>query len=122
MNSNLKTLWVSALRSGKYKQGDCYLQREDSYCCLGVLCEVAGFKKQQREDGTYWFQDPNTGEYVQQEFEDAAKSLGISQSEQKTLILLNDSMKCSFDQIALFINNVIRLDGTQIHSLGVSHV
>ena len=38
----LKDKWIAALRSGKYKQGKGALQRNESFCCLGVLCEVAG--------------------------------------------------------------------------------
>lgn len=37
--------WVEALRSGKYQQGRQQLATETqtgrTYCCLGVLCEVA---------------------------------------------------------------------------------
>lgn len=33
---------VSALRSGKYKQGRSFLRLADDYCCLGVACDVAG--------------------------------------------------------------------------------
>lgn len=34
--------WVAALRSGTYKQGRLKLRdREDNYCCLGVLCDLA---------------------------------------------------------------------------------
>jgi len=40
-------LWVKALRSGKYRQGIGVLKMVDTvngarYCCLGVLCEIAG--------------------------------------------------------------------------------
>jgi hypothetical protein len=44
MDQNLKEDWVKALRSGEYKQGEDLLYRSetDSYCCLGVLCKVAG--------------------------------------------------------------------------------
>ena len=40
----LKKAWVEALRSGKYKQGRLalYDKHNESYCCLGVLCKVAG--------------------------------------------------------------------------------
>lgn len=33
--------WISALRSGKYKQTKWRLQTHEGYCCLGVLCDVA---------------------------------------------------------------------------------
>lgn len=42
MNGDVKALWVEALRSGKYQQGTDYLHRlDDTYCCLGVLCDLA---------------------------------------------------------------------------------
>lgn len=47
MNPDVKTRWVAALRSDRYAQGRGKLARLDpdggppSYCCLGVLCEVA---------------------------------------------------------------------------------
>lgn len=34
--------WVKALRSGEYQQGTQSLHLEDTYCCLGVACVVAG--------------------------------------------------------------------------------
>lgn len=37
---DLKTKWIEALRSGEYKQGKHSLQKEDKFCCLGVLCKV----------------------------------------------------------------------------------
>ncbi len=45
MNNKIKNKWLKALRSGKYKQGRNYLCRvdddgDDSFCCLGVLCEL----------------------------------------------------------------------------------
>lgn len=49
MNKRVKALWLEALRSGKYVQGDGYLRAKnsdgdnlpDKFCCLGVLCEIA---------------------------------------------------------------------------------
>lgn len=42
MNENLKKRWITALRSGKYKQGigKLYNPEKDTYCCLGVLCNI----------------------------------------------------------------------------------
>ena len=44
MDQKLKQDWVEALRSGKYKQGRraLYKPYTEAYCCLGVLCKVAG--------------------------------------------------------------------------------
>lgn len=35
---------VAALRSGKYKQGVNALHQDDTFCCLGVACDIAGAK------------------------------------------------------------------------------
>ena len=35
-----RELWVKALRSGEYKQTRGQLRNEDSYCCLGVACDL----------------------------------------------------------------------------------
>ncbi len=45
MNPEIKQLWLNALRGGEYEQGHGYLRRnkaeQDSFCCLGVLCDLA---------------------------------------------------------------------------------
>ena len=43
MDPELKSKWISALRSGEYKQGKEYLRDGDTWCCLGVLAKVQGF-------------------------------------------------------------------------------
>lgn len=40
MNKIIKTKWVKALRSGKYKQGKGALKKNGNFCCLGVLCDL----------------------------------------------------------------------------------
>lgn len=40
MREDIKELWVTALRSGEYKQGTGQLNYSGHFCCLGVLCEV----------------------------------------------------------------------------------
>ena len=41
MNPEIKSLWLSALRSGDYKQGQGMLRtRDNTYCCLGVLTDL----------------------------------------------------------------------------------
>lgn len=34
--------WVEALRSGRYRQGAGYLNRDGAMCCLGVACDLSG--------------------------------------------------------------------------------
>lgn len=45
MREEIKAKWVAALRSGEYKQGIGRLRYDTddgtSYCCLGVLCDLA---------------------------------------------------------------------------------
>lgn len=40
MNPEIKTKWIAALRSGEFKQGQGKLRTGDTFCCLGVLCEL----------------------------------------------------------------------------------
>jgi hypothetical protein len=40
MHEHIKKLWVDALRSGNYRQGIGRLRCADTYCCLGVLCDL----------------------------------------------------------------------------------
>lgn len=46
MTPQLKAKWIEALRSGEYKQTTGILRYvdngEESFCCMGVLCEVVG--------------------------------------------------------------------------------
>lgn len=40
MKTKVKTAWITALKSGDYKQTTGYLRENDSFCCLGVLCNL----------------------------------------------------------------------------------
>jgi hypothetical protein len=43
LKPEIKQLWVDALRSGKYQQGEGVLKSLDhKFCCLGVLCDLKG--------------------------------------------------------------------------------
>ena len=54
MNPSIKTLWLSALRSGDYIQGTSFLQHQGDYCCLGVLSDIAV-----KHDVTSWVTENN---------------------------------------------------------------
>lgn len=62
MKKSIKKLWVEALRSGKYKQGQNCLRdnskKTPSFCCLGVLCNIHAqenpfIAQAQTDRGTY---------------------------------------------------------------------
>jgi hypothetical protein len=42
MKEDVKNKWVEALRSRKYKQGQGLLKCQNTFCCLGVLCDISG--------------------------------------------------------------------------------
>lgn len=67
MNREIKAKWVEALRSGTYKQGRHALRRaNDTYCCLGVLCDLHA-----KETGARW-KGPNwSGHYIYGEEEES---------------------------------------------------
>lgn len=55
MNKEIKKEWLEALRSGEYKQGTDQLSNDDgTFCCLGVLCELAvKYGIVEKDDGAY---------------------------------------------------------------------
>jgi hypothetical protein len=65
MDPELKKEWVEALRSGRYKQGKNTLRtKDDEYCCLGVLCDIAaqkGLGSWHDEPGGWYFQVSSDG-------------------------------------------------------------
>jgi hypothetical protein len=52
--TELQTKWIEALESGEYRQGRSYLVRKGAYCCLGVLCEIAGLERVENPDGEFF--------------------------------------------------------------------
>jgi hypothetical protein len=44
MDPKLKADWVAALRSGDFQQTRGNLESDGGFCCLGVLCKVAGLR------------------------------------------------------------------------------
>lgn len=59
LKPEIKALWLEALRSGKYKQGQDQLRdRGNNFCCLGVLCNLHAqahpkFAKKQKNPEEY---------------------------------------------------------------------
>jgi hypothetical protein len=104
MDKKTKNKWVKALRSGDYQQGQCSLrkilnegdvnqvtrkevkERTETFCCLGVLCDIGGGRVSDRSFLTTQF----------------AKKIGISIYMQDKLADMNDG-GMTFAKIANYI-------------------
>lgn len=108
MKKDVKERWVAALRSGDYKQGRKRLRTlEDSFCCLGVLCDVVhpDVWVKREDDDCYAIQEGNSPHshfsgYIPINLAD---ELGIDDSQQSVLVQMNDCKKKSFAEIADYI-------------------
>ena len=58
MKPEIKKLWVEALRSGEYTQGSMRLFNNESFCCLGVLCDLHA-----KETGGQWEDVDDVGKH-----------------------------------------------------------
>ena len=85
MDAELKAKWVAALRSGKYEQGPLFLRNGESYCCLGVLCDVL--------DPNGWPEDHCLALTT-------LDATGLSGMEVSNLVHLNDTLGYPFNTIA----------------------
>lgn len=97
MNPELKSEWVAALRSGKYRQARGHIcassSRLDSFgfCCLGVLLSV----HQRRTPGQPVFQTPNVYAYVEETLLQTEQFVAVDK-----LVSMNDAQRKSFAEIA----------------------
>lgn len=93
MKLKWKRLWIKALRSGKYKQGQHQLRQGDEFCCLGVLCKVV--KPRVRWDA---YNEKFQGESLMPPTQ-LLKEIGLPLRSAKSLAKMNDDGK-TFEQIA----------------------
>lgn len=70
MNKRVKTRWLAALRSGKYRQGTKQLRTikpgtdQVCHCCLGVLCDLYIHSTAGKAAGARWEVDKFVSQYV----------------------------------------------------------
>jgi hypothetical protein len=112
MDRKIKRKWVKALRSGRYQQAQSELKTENNtYCCLGVLCNVVGARWANSDEG--WLiaklkgaviNVPN-GEILTPKF---LKQIGLTKYRQDILTRMNDgegfTRGSSFTEIAAYID------------------
>lgn len=107
MKAELRQKWIDALRSGKYTQCTGKLVRNPSeerlsYCCLGVLCDVAGFK---RVGDTFEMDMVTTLHFDLTD--KALEHFNMKRSQSACLVSLNDDEGQSFEDIADYIEKEI---------------
>lgn len=114
INTELAKKWVAALRSGNYAQTQCQLRYNEldgtaSYCCLGVLCEVAEIPR--ISHASYLFTTEN-GQEVATSSACAEgwwnKHFGTQLSQQQCWVM-NDEQGKSFAEIADYIEKTLDL-------------
>lgn len=85
MNPVLKEKWVAALRSGQYKQGKkCLRTYKNTFCCLGVLVDIAYPKRWERSVGSFSYSGNRT--------DLLDTDLELPEFCQEKLIIMNDGM------------------------------
>lgn len=93
MDAKLKTEWLQALRSGKYKQARYVLKDgRGRYCCLGVLADLHGVDWIEMKHNLWTL---NVGQSVATEY-------GLDWNTGGVLSEMNDTGK-SFAEIADYI-------------------
>jgi hypothetical protein len=120
LREEVKVKWLEALRSGRYTQGTGALQsvHEDgsrSFCCLGVLCEVAiemgvvldmGTVRDETPAGSIVTYD-GASSYPPAKVEEFANQGGRTlagwEVNGESLVNMNDNRGDSFETIANFI-------------------
>lgn len=98
----LRVLWIAALRSGEYRQGKgCLKTTDGAYCCLGVLCQIAGILD---DDGNVTSSRPSSVGIMPLSF---AAHMGMTPNgthrhgaPSQQLTIMNDQGGFTFHQIA----------------------
>lgn len=100
--SELQEKWLTALESGKYKQGRAFLGSPDTgLCCLGVLCVVA---ERDFDDGAFF--PPHAvaeAARLRTRSGDSARSFMVNEFQCNGLPDANDNANATFPEIAAAI-------------------
>lgn len=102
LTTELKQLWVQALRSGKYQQGHgCLRTVNNTFCCLGVLADVINPDIWKLSDNLsyHWSIEPINCKWNSMWL----MRYPISIELQQKLAELNDTQGYDFQQIADWI-------------------
>lgn len=107
MDTGPKKKWLKALRSGEYTQGVGYLRTtDDTYCCLGVLCDLTDGEWAEDNDEAYIFQLEDYGELMLDLDPIYLDLFGLDDETQADLVDMNDSGS-TFEEIADYIEEYL---------------
>ncbi len=104
----LRKEWLVALRSGEYERGYLSLVSEeedgDCYCCLGVLCKIAGILEgdmaRYGEDSSTTELPPSFARYMGMNGAGNVRENKLVVGLDTSLMHMNDSQEKTFDEIA----------------------
>lgn len=100
----VQKLWIDALRSGKYIQGKGYLKKENKFCCLGVLCDLAA------KDGSQWqWSGVKFGKRSGIPPQEVVHYVNLSETEVTKLINMNDLSRKTFSDIADYLEKKFKV-------------
>lgn len=115
MNAEVKEKWIEALTSGKYVQGKGRLKvpEDNTYCCLGVLCDLYIQTNVVPEDVVKVWNDEGILFYVKgYPPEEVLKWAGLASRrdgdairEWTKLATMNDACNNTFEEIADYIKD-----------------
>lgn len=108
MDSQVKSAWLAALRSGEYTQTRERLFDGTGHCCLGVLCELAAKASVVNRDSNWFEAADDSNDYSETSLPQAVQrwaGLKVSDPEvlDRPLTSWNDDRKASFAEIANLI-------------------
>lgn len=121
MNKRIKQLWIDELRSGKYKQ--CYStlkNNNNEFCVIGILFNIIKYELKlefiKKDDKYNYYLDISKVnlEYLSNKKYDYSSEILIllkyhemKDSDINNIIIMNDSDKLNFDQLATYIESYL---------------
>ena len=101
MNSSVKQIWINALRSGKYEQGQGSLNEDGKFCCLGVLTDLfireTNQEWEEHYDNCFAFEDSFC--FLPPSVQEWARLNNAPQVNGRSLPMINDE-GASFEELA----------------------
>ena len=113
MDKRIKMMWIKALTSGKYKKevGRLHSNEKNTYCCLGVLCDLHSKRANGRKwsnSSTYYNSKSFLPKVVQKWAGLDTNDCTIETEDDFTsLVEANDDLRLTFPQIARLIKKYL---------------